>query len=343
MTLRTANRWVFIPLSLILFVLPTSHAHSSENLVVERVLSFANPNGYGGQDQMTRLAAVPRHELEKLDELLAVPPRRARKIAYSLARQTFYDDLLGNARDQATRQFYPGSSSLGRIQRELVKIASLPGTDLTVVAKQGGQVLDDASRLSQLGRLVGDPRPLYATYEILVDRSKYTVQLFGIKDDDTRTLLFECRAGLGSVEYPTPKGTYYIVRIFDDKPLWIPPPDRDWAWGQSPSRTVYGGHMMPLFSKQIPTKDVSTSPTGEGLDFVAPRVKMVDSGAYRVHGTDSPWSVGSNQSHGCIRLLNSSVARLADTLKLYVGTTTRGETANGPYVNLARPVRLILF
>ncbi|MGC8907773.1 MAG: L,D-transpeptidase [Desulfomonilaceae bacterium] len=343
MSLRPANRWVFIALFLILFVLPIARAHSSENLVAERVLGFANPNDWGSQEQVARLAAVPRHELEKLDELLAVPPRSGRKVAYSFARQTFYDDLLGNTGDRATRRFYPGSSSLVRIQRDLVKVASLPGNDFTVVTKQGGQVLDDASGLNRLGRLVGDPRPLYATYEILVDRSKYTVQLFGVKEDDTRTLLFECRAGLGSVEYPTPKGTYYIVRIFDDKPLWIPPPDREWAWGQSPSRTVYGGHMMPLFSKQIPTKEVSTSQTGGALDFIAPPVKMVDSGAYRVHGTDSPWSVGSNQSHGCIRLLNSSVAQLADTLKLYVGTTTRGETANGPYVNLARPVRLILF
>ncbi len=343
MTLRPASPWGFLSSFLIFVVVSTASAHSSENPTTEKVLSFANPSGYVAQEQTTKIAAVPRHELEPLDGLLALPPRGARRIAYSVARRTFYDDLMGHAEHEGNRGFYPGSSSLSRIQKDLVKIASLPGNNLAVVAKKGGQILDDASRLSRLGRLVGDPRSLYATYEILVDRAQYSVQLFGIKDDETRTLLFECRAGLGSVEYPTPKGTYYIVRIFDDKPLWIPPPDREWAWGQSPSRTVYGGHMMPLFSKQIRTKEVSILETGEVLDAIAPPVKMVDSGAYRVHGTDSPWSVGSNQSHGCIRLLNSSVAQLADTLKLYVGTTTRGETANGPYVNLARPVRLILF
>jgi lipoprotein-anchoring transpeptidase ErfK/SrfK len=70
---------------------------------------------------------------------------------------------------------------------------------------------------------------------------------------------------------------------------------------------------------------------------------MVDSGGYRVHGTDTPWSVGSAQSHGCVRMLNRTVKVLADQLKMYVGTTTRGESANGPYVNLARPVKITLY
>ena len=74
------------------------------------------------------------------------------------------------------------------------------------------------------------------------------------------------------------------------------------------------------------------------LDKIAPKMRIIDSGAYRVHGTDSPWSVGTNQSHGCIRMKNSTVKALADTIKLYVGTTERGESPNGTYVKLARPV-----
>jgi len=343
MMLRPTNRLVFVSILSVFILLPYPRVLASEYLVTEKVLSFANPTDYEGQDRMRRIAAVPRNEAEKLNEKPAVPRGIARRIAYSPTRQTFYDDITTNAGYDESRLLYPGNSSLGRIQKDLVKVASLPGNPVSVAARQGGRVLDDASLLSQIGRLVGDPRPLYRSFEILVDRSKFTVQLVGIKADEKRNLLFECRAGLGSTEYPTPKGTFYIVRIFDDKPLWIPPPDREWAWGQSPSRTVYGGHMMPLFSKRTSDRDLAPSQTGKMLDFIAPPVSMVDSGAYRVHGTDSPWSVGSNQSHGCIRLLNSSVARLADTLKLYVGTSARGQTANGPYVNLARPVRLVLF
>jgi lipoprotein-anchoring transpeptidase ErfK/SrfK len=31
---------------------------------------------------------------------------------------------------------------------------------------------------------------------------------------------------------------------------------------------------------------------------------------YRIHGTDAPWTVGQEVSHGCIRMLNQDVADL---------------------------------
>lgn len=237
--------------------------------------------------------------------------------------------------------FFPGRS-LARMQSDLVRLASLrPG--VIAASRDGLTVMDYGEGLSSSGRLVGDPRSVYSGFEILVDRANFTVRLFGLKDNGNRGLLFECRAGLGSSEYPTPRGSFYIMRIFDDKPLWIPPQDREWAWGQTPSRSVYGGHMLPFFVKQQVNSGSAPDGGAENLDYVASQVKMVDGGMYRIHGTDSPWSVGSSQSHGCVRLLNSSVARLANTLKMYVGVTGRGETPNGPYASLARPVRLILY
>ncbi|MCA1959316.1 MAG: L,D-transpeptidase [Desulfomonile sp.] len=193
--------------------------------------------------------------------------------------------------------------------------------------------------LEQSGSLVADPTRIYSRLEIRVNRSAYTLQLFGYRGDEEK-LIFGTRVGLGSPDYPTPRGTFYITRIFDDKPIWIPPQDRPWAWGQLPSRSVYGGHMMPFFSKRALKAQATLE---EQPDKVAPRMEMIDAGMYRIHGTDSPWSVGSGQSHGCVRMLNKTVKELADALKLYVGTSTRGESPNGPYVNLARPVKLILY
>ncbi len=180
----------------------------------------------------------------------------------------------------------------------------------------------------------------FASFQILVNIHKYTLELYGIKNTSEKELLYSCRVGLGSQEYPTPRGSYYITIIYDDRPLWIPPP-RDWAYGQRPSHSVYGGHMMPFF-KKIPVPDKSGQ-TVEELDNIASPMKMVDTGTYRIHGTDSPWSVGSSQSHGCVRLLNKTVKRLADTLKLYVGVGPRSRSENGSYVTLLRPVRLVLF
>ncbi|MFH0958062.1 MAG: L,D-transpeptidase [Pseudomonadota bacterium] len=236
-------------------------------------------------------------------------------------------------------QLMPGSISLKPLTEDRIRLASIGSNSLV---NNSSALLDAKGHLEQVGKRVGQPLDLYSRFQIEVERSSYNVKLFGCDDEGKKDLLFSCKAGLGSPEYPTPRGTFYILRIFDNHPLWIPP-DREWAYGQSPSRSVYGGHMMPFFSKvqafKLPVNDDLETET----DAVAPPMKMVDMGAYRIHGTDSPWSVGSAQSHGCVRLVNSSVAQLADTLKMYVGTTTRGENPNGVFINLARPVKITLY
>jgi hypothetical protein len=247
-----------------------------------------------------------------------------------IARIPFTDEYARRQKKSAKHfpTLFPGKS-LEMASQGWVRIASL--NPMSTVPKKPVAFISDAAP---------DPTSLYSSFEIQVEHSKYTLRLLGVNERHEKTLLFECRTGLGSDEYRTPKGSYYIVRIFDDRPLWIPPP-RDWAIGDSPSRSVYGGHMMPFCVKK-PVADKGEETIME-LDDVAPQVKMVDTETYRVHGTDSPWSVGSNQSHGCVRLKNPDVKRLADTLKMYVGTTVRGETPNGKYVDLARPVKLRLF
>jgi L,D-transpeptidase ErfK/SrfK len=233
----------------------------------------------------------------------------------------------------------PGSISLKPMAEDRVKVASAgPGPNV----RDGSCIVDSADQLEEIGKKVGDPVDLYSDFRIEVEKASYTVKLYGLGDDGRKTVLFSCKAGLGSSDFPTPKGSFYITRIFDDKPLWIPPQDRDWAYGQAPSHSVYGGRMMPFFKKLQAAPPPQSDDINCELDIVAPSMKMVDTGTYRIHGTDSPWSVGSAQSHGCVRLLNSSVAQLADTLKMYVGTTSRGQTPNGVYINLARPVKLTL-
>ena len=206
----------------------------------------------------------------------------------------------------------------------------------------GAHLLDAESLLATTGSLVKDPSGIFGGLDVAVNCSTYTLELYGIRWNGEKVLLYSARVGLGSPEYPTPRGSFFLTRIFDDNPLWIPPPS-DWAWGQLPSHSVYGGHMLPLLKKMpITSPQKGEEPIIE-LDVVASPMKMVDGGMYRIHGTDSPWSIGSGQSHGCIRMLNSSVKQLADQLKMYVGVSGRGETANGPYASLARPVRLLLF
>ncbi len=316
----------------------SSPASAKDSFVKELLLSLAYPPEVQ-QPEPKAYADIEKLLSEPLDGVEV----RSNVSAPDAWKFPFSEDYLRKQKEsaeKASEPFLPGIGSLGSMPERWTRLASLH--PIVPAARRLGQtILDSGEGFSSAGRLVGDPVSLFSSFEVMVSKSDYTLKLYGMKNGGERTVLFECRTGLGSSEYPTPRGSYYLVRIFDDKPIWIPPPS-DWAYGQAPSRSAYGGHMIPLF-KKIPAKETGKSDEiVNALDSVAPQMKVIDTGGYRVHGTDSPWSIGSSQSHGCVRLLNKDAKRLSDTLKMYVGTTTRDKTPNGPYINLARPVRLIL-
>jgi L,D-transpeptidase ErfK/SrfK len=147
--------------------------------------------------------------------------------------------------------------------------------------------------------------------------------------------LFNCKVGLGSPEFPTPIGTYYITHIYDSDPFWIPNPSRPWAYGMKPSKKVYGGTMAPLLRKTKPRILI------DGEDFIELECELKDHD-YRFHGTQQPFSIGRNQSHGCVRMLPENAKAVADIIKQQVGVCEKGETMNGTFVVLCEPVRLII-
>jgi lipoprotein-anchoring transpeptidase ErfK/SrfK len=92
---------------------------------------------------------------------------------------------------------------------------------------------------------------------------------------------------------------------------------------------------VPVFTAPV-APGAPDSPTPTGSFFVAYKVRVTDpsgpygpdalgtsdfSGTYTsfeggpgqigIHGTDQPWVIGTDASHGCIRLLNSAIATLA--------------------------------
>ncbi|MBI5249870.1 MAG: L,D-transpeptidase [Desulfomonile tiedjei] len=314
-----------------LYVL-ASGVQARDSYVNEMLLSLAHPSDAQDEDEKYDT------DIEKIlsDSFMRIETRRG---AAEVRVNTKDRAASSEGSRNSGELLLPGSSFSEMVGRG--RDRTVPFTQMSATSRSAAEILDAGPSFENSGGMVGDPVHLYSTFEILVDRKEYTLRLFAGKGDGEKTLLFACKTGLGSAEYPTPRGTYYVCRIFDDKPMWIPPPS-DWAIGESPSNTVYGGHMMPLF-KKIPAAGYGKSvEVLDENDILASEMRMVDSGGYRVHGTNSPWSIGQGQSHGCVRLLNSSVKQLADTLKMYVGTTTRGKTANGIFIALARPVKLIL-
>jgi lipoprotein-anchoring transpeptidase ErfK/SrfK len=96
-------------------------------------------------------------------------------------------------------------------------------------------------------------------------------------------VLVSTKAGVGRSVLPTPTGTYYIVELLR----------------QTNPNGPYGPFAFGLsaFSNVLYS-------FGGG------------SGQIRLHGTDDPGALGTDISHGCIRISNSIITRLAGILPL---------------------------
>jgi lipoprotein-anchoring transpeptidase ErfK/SrfK len=95
------------------------------------------------------------------------------------------------------------------------------------------------------------------------------------------------RVAVGSDEYPTPVGRWHFQRV-DINPDWTPP-DSEWAEKEE--------------AKQPGEED---NPMG--------RARLLFTQDYSIHGTDETASLGTNQSHGSIRVANSAVLEVARLL-----------------------------
>ncbi len=111
-------------------------------------------------------------------------------------------------------------------------------------------------------------------WAVKVDLADYKVTVLhnGVVD-------FETTAAIGSPQYPTPTGTFYIT-----DPLDL----------QKQPGTGYGAFALGLSGHS----DVLTEFGG-------------GDGQIALHGTDNPSDVGQAISHGCVRLKNADILRLS--------------------------------
>lgn len=174
--------------------------------------------------------------------------------------------------------------------------------------------------------------------EIEVSHTRFSLEFYEKSSLGKKKLLYQCRVGLGSPEFPTPLGVFYICRIYEDNPWWVPSPNQKWATGKRPSRKVYGGTMAPLL-KKISVR--VNEQMFDSEDVIGERITLDDFG-YSLCGTDEPWSVGRCQTHGDIVMLPKHAAKIAELIKEQVGVAERKESETGRYVLLRSPVRLNL-
>jgi hypothetical protein len=114
-------------------------------------------------------------------------------------------------------------------------------------------------------------------YRLVLNRDRYELLLYkGCK----RIRKFP--VGIGTGETPTPVGRFYLNVL-------LKPPDPN---------TVYGTYAYGLSA----FSDVLVNWRGGGV--------------VGLHGTNQPWSIGKESSHGCIRMYNSDIEKLARLLPL---------------------------
>lgn len=124
---------------------------------------------------------------------------------------------------------------------------------------------------------------------IEVDKTRQTVKAFGADN----ALVAFYPASVGSEEKPTPSGVLKIVSI-DSNPTYRYDPKYKFKGVKStkPFR-IMGGPNNPVGGTWIGLSEKS----------------------YGIHGTSDPSRVSKSDSHGCVRLTNWDVARLAESVK----------------------------
>ena len=99
---------------------------------------------------------------------------------------------------------------------------------------------------------------------------------------------------VGQDKYPTPTGTFTIRKIIWN-PSWRPPPGSDWAKGKTAKGPGEPGNPMKVVK----------------IFFQEPD--------YYIHGTGAIESLGSAESHGCLRMHPEEVADLAKLIMEHGG------------------------
>jgi lipoprotein-anchoring transpeptidase ErfK/SrfK len=133
------------------------------------------------------------------------------------------------------------------------------------------------------------------TARIEVDKARETVRAFA-KDG---TLIAFYPASVGSEEKPTPSGTLKVVSIQPNPTYRYDPKYKFKGVESTKPFTINAGPNNPVGSMWI------------GLSQAG----------YGIHGTGDPSRVSKSESHGCVRLTNWDVARLAQSLKKGVAVT----------------------
>lgn len=116
-------------------------------------------------------------------------------------------------------------------------------------------------------------------YRIEIDRATYSLRAYNLDE-----LIVETTIAVGTGATPTPVGDFYLLEL-------LAPPD---------PAGPYGPYAFGL----------------SGFSEVLEEFGGADQAIIGIHGTNDPTSLGTDVSHGCVRLENDVIEQLAQTLPL---------------------------
>ncbi len=102
-------------------------------------------------------------------------------------------------------------------------------------------------------------------------------------------------------------------------PIAVPRPQSRWSGVQRVSQKRVNPTWTP--TAQMRRENPKLPPIvagGHPRNPLGPRALYLGSTLYRIHGTDAPWTIGQNVSKGCVRMHNSHVIELYNSIP--VGT-----------------------
>jgi L,D-transpeptidase ErfK/SrfK len=118
----------------------------------------------------------------------------------------------------------------------------------------------------------------------------------------TASVVYTFPVGLGRFDWKTPVGVWTVVAKTKD-PTWVVPDD---IYQEHLERDGEADHVIPGGDPDNP------------LGLYRLSLSLPE---YALHGTDVPWGVGMNVSHGCVRLYPEDIERLYS--KVRIGTPGR--------------------
>ncbi len=146
---------------------------------------------------------------------------------------------------------------------------------------------------------IPEMRLYYFPGRVVVDRKKGGVKHISYIADH---IVYTFPVGLGRYDWRTPIGSFR-VRGKTVNPTWVAPLD------------IYKEHLErdPDAERVIPGGDPENPLGHYRIELTLPE--------YAIHGTNKPWGVGMEVSHGCIRLYPEDIERLF--YKVKIGTPGR--------------------